>query len=89
MGGGGCLMCGEVALIKIKNRISLMQDMLRLAQNTERLAHKKLTCEDRSRASFVQIQCNSSYSFQDLNSVICINQLYKYALLRLRIIHVR
>lgn len=67
-----CLMCGEVALIKIKNRISLMQDMLRLAQNTERLAHKKLTCGDRSRASFVQIQCNSSYSFQDLNSVICI-----------------
>lgn len=35
-GGGGCLMCGEVALIKIKNRISLMQDMLRLAQNTEK-----------------------------------------------------
>lgn len=67
-----CLMCGEVALIKIKNRISLMQDMLRLAQNTERLAHKKLTRENRSRASFVQIQCNSSYSFQDLNSVICI-----------------
>lgn len=62
-----CLMCGEVALIKIKNRISLMQDMLRLAQSTERLAHKKLTCGDRSRASFDQIQCNSSYSFQDLN----------------------
>lgn len=35
-GEGGCLMCGEVALIKIKNRISLMQDMLRLAQNTEK-----------------------------------------------------
>lgn len=35
-GGGMCLMCGEVALIKIKNRISLMQDMLRLAQNTEK-----------------------------------------------------
>lgn len=34
--GGMCLMCGEVALIKIKNRISLMQDMLRLAQNTEK-----------------------------------------------------
>lgn len=34
--GGMCLRCGEVALIKIKNRISLMQDMLRLAQNTEK-----------------------------------------------------
>lgn len=34
--GGMCLMCGEVALIKIKNRISLMQDMLRLAQSTEK-----------------------------------------------------
>lgn len=33
--GGGDVseLCGEVALIKIKNRISLMQDMLRLAQN--------------------------------------------------------
>lgn len=36
--GGGDVseLCGEVALIKIKNRISLMQDMLRLAQNTEK-----------------------------------------------------
>lgn len=37
-GGGGDVseLCGEVALIKIKNRVSLMQDMLRLAQNTEK-----------------------------------------------------
>lgn len=32
--------------IKINNRISLMQDMLRLAHDIERLAHKKLTCAD-------------------------------------------